>query len=127
MMEDQYLELADQYIITDFLIKVLERDKQHFQTFKLGLEYTHILDEKIIEARKDMYELKKNMYRNQVKVLETEGQFEDFVYYEVWKGQKNTPVSFHRKHLRNRVGQLLKYYLIGDEIFFGEEYYAPQT
>ncbi|RSL32685.1 hypothetical protein D7Z54_14645 [Salibacterium salarium] len=128
MIEERYMELADRFIITDYLIKVLEQDKQQFEAFKLSEEYKSLMDHTIIRVREDMRTIKKTMYDGKIKVVTTSGASEDFIYFTVYQGNQDMNMSFLRAQLRNRVGQLFKYYMMGDERFFAEDYYAnPQN
>jgi hypothetical protein len=105
-------DIIEQAIYLPMLLTVLERDRLTIEqaSFKLKIPYLNLVEETIKAVQKDLKETRNQMRKGNIKI-EKVGQDNDFtMYLFIYKGYEEQHNYFNPR-LRNRVTELLEYYL----------------
>jgi len=115
MIPAESLPYFEKMIYLPFLLTILERDRDVFETekFKIGRPYVLKVEKVIKDVRNDLIETKKYLRDNNMRLLRGENDGSTTTYMFFYGGYEQSR-RYLNVRLRNRTEELLEVYLMKD-------------
>lgn len=127
MIEEQHLQTADRFLLTELLVNTMEKDRSFFleKTIKLGHYYQELFDVLILRIKQDLHDIKQAMQQHGIRLARADAAYPGFIVYDIYCDGRHERLHLLKLNMKKRISELLCYYLLDDSTFF-DTYYSLQ-
>ncbi|WP_252312292.1 hypothetical protein [Sinobaca sp. H24] len=125
MIEEEHLQTADRYLLTELLVNTMEQDRSFFleKTMKLGHFYQELFDVLILRIKQDLRDIKLSLKQQDIRLARSDETYPGFIVYDIYCCGRHERLHLLKLNMKKRISELLRYYLLDDTSFF-DTYYA---
>lgn len=125
MIEEQHLQTADRFLLTELLVNTMEKDRSFFleKTIKLGHYYQELFDVLILRIKQDLHDIKQAMQQHGIRLARADAVYPGFIVYDIYCDGRHERLHLLKLNMKKRISELLCYYLLDDSTFF-DTYYS---
>lgn len=124
MIEEEHLQTADRYLLTELLVNTMEQDRSFFleKTMKLGHFYQELFDVLILRIKQDLRDIKRSLKQQDIRLARSDEAYPGFIIYDIYCRGRHERLHLLKLNMKKRISELLRYYLLDDTSFFDTYY-----
>ncbi|WP_252312853.1 hypothetical protein [Sinobaca sp. H24] len=100
MIEEQHLQTADRFLLTELLVNTMEKDRSFFleKTIKLGHYYQELFDVLILRIKQDLHDIKQAMQQHGIRLARADAVYPGFIVYDILRRPARASASVEAQH-----------------------------